>query len=81
MSDAADIEVGGHLSMACRFTMAEMAKTDKVKERISAMQATVNSRVQYLRRRYDYQFETHIVDAVTSNRQYVIVTVISTRVE
>lgn len=75
---AADINVGDSMALSIRFSMKEMG-TPKAEERITTMRNAVNNRAQYLRRRYDYEFESNLVDAVTADRKHVVVTFISTR--
>ena len=74
-----EINVGDSVSLATRFTLKQMVDTDKTRARIDHMRSTINNRVQYLRRRYGYEFDSNLVDAVTSDRQHVVVTMIATR--
>ena len=74
-----EINIGDSISLSTRFTLKQMTDTDKTRARIDHMRSTINNRIQYLKRRYGYEFDTNLVDAVTSDRQHVVVTMIATR--
>lgn len=77
-TEVSEVEVGDHVSQAARFKVTDMLK-DAVRQRIEGLRTTVNNRTQYLKRRYGYEFESNLVDAVTADRTHVVVTFIATR--
>ena len=76
-----EVEIGASVSLSIRFTLRQMVDSDKAKARIEHMRGTINNRIQYLKRRYGYEFDTNLVDAVTADRQHIVVTMIATRMK
>lgn len=76
----AEINVGEAMSLALRIPVKEMG-TAKSEAAINFMKTTINNKAQYLKRRYNFIFESNLVDAVTTDRQHVVVTFIATRVK
>lgn len=75
-----EIGVGDHISQSARFKVTDMMK-ESTRQRIEGMRTTVNNRTQYLKRRYGCEFESNLVDAVTADRTFIVVTFIATRVK
>lgn len=80
VTSPAEINVGEAMSLAVRVPVKEMGGA-KAEAAINFMKTTINNKAQYLKRRYGFVFESNLVDAVTTDRQHVVVTFIATRVK
>lgn len=80
MSEEAEVLIGGHISAAARFKVTQFDKP-ATRQAIEVMQNAVKNRAQYLRRKHGYEFELNLVDAVTADREHIVVTFIATRMK